>query len=492
MHATVFDVPSGSSDGSVFKNLKTSELNHPPAARLVVCCKMHVWGWRMRTPTWLQKAGKSAARPRLCRWLAAFSVAAAVCLAGCNASFVDTPSPPLRSSTAFAVDGSPIQHIVVIMQENRSFDNLFNGFPGADTAQSGWNGTAEIALRPISLADSRDLEHSHLRWWKDWNDGKMDGFAQESANPATLPYSYVPESEVEPYWELARQYTLGDRMFQANTGPSFVAHQYMIAGQSGGVAENPTGSVWGCDASPDTTAALIGPNGADLPGVYPCFDYRTIADRLDERGITWRYYAPGEGDSFFILSAYQAIRHIRFGADWNQNIISPQSKVLTDIAHGELAQVTWIVPDWAHSDHPGSGREGPDWVASIVNAIGQSQFWNSTAIFIAWDDWGGWYDHVVPPSVDRMGPGFRVPVIVVSPYARHGYVSHRFHEVSGFLTFIEKNFGLPDLGARDAATDSFSDCFDYSQTPSAFLPIKTRVKAEEIVREKPSGPPDDD
>ena len=181
----------------------------------------------------------------------------------------------------------------------------------------------------------------------------MDGFARNGHG--FLPYSYVPEKDDEAYWTLAKNYMVGDRMFQSNTGPSFAAHQYMIAAQAADVAENPSGGVWGCGAAPSSTDPLIGPNGTELPGVYPCFDYQTAADLLDEKGVTWRYYAPGEGDSFFILSAYQAIRHIRYGNDWNKNVISPQNRVLVDIAHGELAQVTWIVPDWTHSDHPGSG-----------------------------------------------------------------------------------------------------------------------------------------
>jgi phospholipase C len=422
---------------------------------------------------------------------AAAATGCLIWVAGCQSSFVFAPSSAVPVSRVSPVNGSPIQHIVIIMQENRSFDNLFNGFPGADTVTSGVSDGKTVPLEPIALGDSRDLNHSHVDWWHDWNQGNMDGFAHEGA--AMLPYSYVRQSDVKPYWDLASQYTIGDRMFQANTGPSFVAHQYMIAGQSGGVAENPTGNVWGCDAAPDTTAALIGADGSsELPGVFPCFDYRTMADLLDAKGITWRYYAPAAGDTFYILSAYQAIRHIRYGSDWTDKVITPQSRVLVDLQHGELAQVTWIVPDWSHSDHPGSGNEGPDWVASIVNAIGISQYWNSTAVFVAWDDWGGWYDHVTPPFVDKMGPGFRVPVLVISPWARHGYVSHQFHEVSGFLAFIEKNFGLPDLGARDAATDNFNDCFDYTQTPPPFTPIQTRLKAKDILREKPSGPPDDD
>ena len=410
-------------------------------------------------------------------------------IAGCGASFLFTPSAPVPQSTVSPIPGSPIQHIVVIMQENRSFDNLFNGFPGADTVQSGMNGSVPIPLKPVSLGDPRDLDHSHTRWVQDWDNGAMDNFAQDGS---TLPYSYVPEKEVEPYWTLAKQFVLGDRMFQSNTGPSFVAHQYMIAGQSANVVENPTGSIWGCDADPGTTAAVMGPNGAELPGVFPCFDYQTIADLLDDKGVTWRYYAPASGDNFYILSAYQAIRHIRFGNDWNDNVISPQNRVLVDIQHGELAQVTWIVPDWAHSDHPGSGNEGPDWVASIVNAIGNSPFWSSTAIFISWDDWGGWYDHVSPTRVDAMGPGFRVPLLVVSPYAKHGYISHNIHEASGFISFIEHNFDLGTLGARDAGSDAYSDCFDYTQMPPPFAAISTKVTADHLIREKNSGPPDDD
>jgi phospholipase C len=414
-------------------------------------------------------------------------------IAGCGASLAMNPSPQVPTSTVSPVAGSPIQHIVVIMQENRSFDNLFNGFPGADTVRSGLDKGVVIPLKPVRLTDGRDLEHTHRRWWKDWDNGAMDDFAQEAVNPSTLPYSYVPEADVEPYWTMARDYTLGDRMFQSNTGPSFVAHQYMIAGQSGDVAEDPTGAVWGCDAAPSATAALLGPEGTELPGVYPCFDYQTVADLLDAKGVTWRYYAPGADTGFFVLSAYQAIRHIRFGDDWTEKVISPQNRVLVDIAHGELAQVTWIVPDRTHSDHPGSGSaEGPDWVASIVNAIGNSPYWDSTAIFITWDDWGGWYDHVDPPKVDEMGPGFRVPLLVVSPYAKHGYVSHRMHEASGFIRFIEYNFGLGTLGTRDAGSDAFADCFDYTQKPQPYTVIQTRVGPDVLIREQPSGPPDDD
>ena len=175
-------------------------------------------------------------------------------------------------------------------------------------------------------------------------------------------------------------------------------------------------------------------------------------------------------------------------------MISPSPQILTDIEAGKLAQVTWVVPAGSYSDHAGPGltAQGPDWVAAITNAIGASQYWNSTAIFITWDDWGGWYDHVNPPVVDAMGLGFRVPLIVVSPYARHGYISHTTHEFSGFLKYTEEVFGLPNLGQRDVAADDFADCFDYTQTPQPYVPVPVTTSGAFFKANKETGPADVD
>jgi len=408
-------------------------------------------------------------------------------MTGCGPTLEHAVSPVIPTPTAPSTPaGPPIQHIVVIMQENRSFDNLFNGFPGADTVQSGLNGSTVVPLKVTPLGNGPDLDHTHTNWWREW---KMDGFGNEGT---LLPYSYISETETEPYWTLAKKFTIGDRMFQSNTGPSFVAHQYMIAGQSGNTSENPNATAWGCDAAPGGTVALIGPNGTDLPGPFPCFDYQTMGDLLDAKGVTWRYYAPGSNDSFFIISAYQAIRHIRYGPDWQNNVISPETRVLTDIANGQLAQVTWIVPTGDNSDHPGTPPYGPDWVSSIVNAIGASPMWSSTAIFVSWDDWGGWYDHVPPPQVDAMGLGFRVPVLVISPYARPGYVSHATHEMGSILKMMEETFNLGSLGTRDSTSDDFSDCFNYMQKPTPFVKIQTAHNGAFFIQRNAKGPPDDD
>lgn len=392
-----------------------------------------------------------------------------------------------------------IQHVVVIVQENRSFDNLFATFPGADGTSGGSNYGQIVPLTAIPLTGTPDLDHYHTGWWADWDYGKMDGFAHSYvANPGLTAYSYVSPSEIQPYWTLASQYVLGDRMFQSNTGPSYVAHQYLIAGQSADADELPTGggfnTAWGCDSPPGTTVPLIGPNGTDLPGPFPCFDYQTIGDLLDKANVTWKYYAPAIGqDKGAIWSAYDAIKHIRYGPDWAGDVVSPETQILSDIENGNLAQVSWVMPSWVNSDHPATGIDtGPDWVASIVNDIGQSPYWNNTVIFITWDDWGGFYDHVPPPQIDSMGLGFRVPLIVVSPYAKHGYISHQEHEFGSFLYFTEKLYGLPSLGTRDAISDDLSDCFDFSQSPTPFTAVRTEHTPQYFKEQLPSGPPDTD
>jgi phospholipase C len=229
-----------------------------------------------------------------------------------------------------------------------------------------------------------------------------------------------------------------------------------------------------------------------LPGPFPCFSYETLADLLDAQNISWRYYAPSITNSW---SAYDAISQIRYSSDWTNDIIAPPQQFITDVQNGTLAQVTWIVPDWSYSDHAGAGStaNGPDWVGNVVNAVGASQFWNSTAIFVTWDDWGGWYDHVPPPQVDTMGLGFRVPLIVISPYAQHGYVSHTQHEFGSILHFTEEMFNLPSLGTRDAISDDLSDCFDFTQTPQPYVPVSVTNGPAFFVKSVPSSkPPDDD
>ena len=357
----------------------------------------------------------------------------------------------------------------MIVQENRTFDNLFNGFPGADTAQTGYDHTGQLrTLIPVPLVGTGDWSHSQGNCFKAYDNGKMDGFdldKQIGLQPPPTNYSYVQQSDLTTYWGFASKYTLADRMFSSNCGSSFPAHQYLIAGQTGSEI-TPHSKPWGCDS-------LQQPE---------CFDYTTLGDEMDAAGVSWRFYAhgvdintPSQYDGFL---AYDAIRHIRYGPDWTANHVAiPETTILSDIKNGTLAQVSWVTPACNTSDHHGCGpmskAAGPAWVGGIVNAIGASQYWNTTAIFIVWDDWGGWYDHVAPQHIYKDGLGFRVPLIVVSPYARHSYVSHVNHEFGSILRYVEETFGLPTLFQRDSYSDDLLDCFDYTQSPTPLLRVHT-------------------
>jgi phospholipase C len=412
-----------------------------------------------------------------------------------------------------------VKHVVIIVQENRTPDNLFHGLPNADIANSGINSKGKkIVLTPIPLANNYDLNHIHEAFNVMYDDGRMDradknpvhcGHAKHCP-PPNPQFKYVSPSEVRPYFKLAEQYTFADRMFQTNQGASFPAHQFLIAGTSAPTAdsrlfdaENPKGLAHtfhdsGCTAPLAEYVEMIDPAGQESSRQFPCFEHLTLMDLLDQQGLSWRYYTPTAG---VIWTAPNAIFHLRFGPDWSNVILQP-SKVLSDIKDGQLSTVSWVMPKGQESDHPASNRGlGPSWVASIVNTIGASPYWNDTVIFILWDDWGGWYDHVPPPTVIKNRHtwgsgyvyGFRVPLIIVSPFAKKGYVSHRTHDFGSILNFVEGVFGLPSLGYADAHADDFSDCFNFEKAGHAFHTIPAPYDANYFLNDtEPATDPDDD
>ena len=396
---------------------------------------------------------------------------------------------------------NPIQQIVVIFQENRTPDNLFQDpnliAEGADLASSGKNSHGQtIPLTSVALANDYDANHSHTSFVKMYDGGRMDGADKikitcnknaQGCPPPNPQFKYVDPSDVQPYFQLAEQYTFADRMFQTNQGPSFPSHQFIISGTSAPsarsdlfAAENPEGvsnvfSDAGCAAPQDEYVKLIDPYGNESQTQYPCFDHATLTDLLDDRGISWRYYAPSAG---IIWNGPNAIYHIRYGQDWNNVILNP-NQIFNDINSGNLPAVSWVIPTAAESDHAASNPGlGPSWVASIVSAIQNSRYWDSTAIFITWDDWGGWYDHVAPPIQNSYEYGFRVPLIVVSPYANQGYISHVTHNFGSILKFTEEIFGLPSLGYADRDSDDLSDCFNFHHKHRDFKKIQAPYDEE--------------
>jgi phospholipase C len=267
-------------------------------------------------------------------------------------------------------------------------------------------------------------------------------------------------------------------MFQSHLDESFVSHQYVIAAQAQESVGLPNG-LWGCGGDPSyDTVQTITAQRTIGPSQVACFDYQTLGDELDHKHLSWRFYtnkygSPSSGAGGY-WSAYQAVSHIYNGPDWKKDVITPQKTFLTDVAAGTLSNFTWITPMCANSDHVNCGGGfGPSWVSSLVNAVGESKFWDSTAIFVMWDDWGGLYDHVAPTYLDQDGTGFRVPLLVISPYAKKNYVSKVPYETASVLRFAEDRWGLHQLAAADTrATSPAADCFDFTQAPRAFIPIQ--------------------
>jgi len=446
---------------------------------------------------------------------AAFALAALALLAACSsaggvAPAVSSVSPGFAAR--HSVVGTYIKHVVIVVQENRSFDNFFSGFPGADGATSGLTHTGKrVPLHLIGFSGP-NLDHTWKSALTDWNHGKMNGFdvgEQQGSPSRPLAYARISRKAIAPYWEMAREYVLADRMFPTMFGGSFTAHIDLIAGTTDltrklALVDYPNGLPWGCDAPPGTTTSVVdhAREVANTFGPFPCFSqFDTIAQRLDEAKVSWRYYSPslnavGPGGGGDLWSAFDAIDYVRNGSDWS-NVVSPQTRVLRDATAGKLPAVTWVIPDYLDSDHPGiSSNTGPSWVAGVVNAIGRSPDWKSTAIVVLWDDWGGWYDHVPPPQLDFVGLGIRVPCIILSPYAKAHYVSHTRYEFGSILKFIEEAFslapiGAPALGYTDTRANSLADALDFGQRPRAFKPIPAPYSPTYFLTRKPSLQPPD-
>jgi phospholipase C len=429
------------------------------------------------------------------------------CSGGGGGSSVPDPIPSLPP----AKDGKYFKHIVLIVQENRTFDNLFATFPGADGTTVGKTrngGTLRLVKSPLVPYPDLSPSNAYWRsWLDDYNGGRMNGFDQVpvEGHPGSYVYRYVDPSQIAPYWTLAKQYVLFDHLFQTQGSGSFTAHQDLIGGGTAidpahQLIDFPSEHPWGCDAPGGTVTSLVTADNTFLhgQGPFPCLSYRTLRDTLDAKGLTWRYYAPYvEGNDFggALWVAFDAIKAVRHGPEWGKNVVWPETSVFADIASDSLPAVSWVIPDFKNSDHPGDGSDtGPSWVARVVDAIGKSPAWNSTAIVIVWDDWGGWYDHVAPPKpLAYGGLGFRVPAIVVSPYAKKGYVTHNVYELGSIVKLVEENWNLPSLGTSDQRAASFlDDAFDFNQPPRAFSAIGAKYSRAYFERQRPSNHPVDD
>jgi phospholipase C len=400
---------------------------------------------------------------------------------------VHIPVIPAPASGATLADlRSKIQHIVFLVKENRSFDTYFGTFPGAEGATSGVISTGQrMVLRRAPDRMPRDLGHDWEDALKAINSGQMDHFDQVrngNVKGDFLSMSQFLPADIPNYWSYAQHFALADHMFSSLTGPSFPNHLYTVAAQSAGVINNPNSLIWGCDATQTTRVDVL--KSGTVTSQYPCFDIPTLTDSLDAANVSWKYYAPTREQHGYIWSALDAIHHVRFGPEWTTNVV-PFSGFVHDAAAGTLPAVSWVVPDFEVSEHPTveafagttmnvSACAGENWTVSQINAVMQGPLWQTTAIVLTWDDFGGFYDHVPPPTVDQFGLGPRVPLIVISPYSREGVVSHTVYEFASVLQLIEDRYKLKALGARDTEANSLLDMFDFTQSPAPPLVLSQR------------------
>ena len=406
-----------------------------------------------------------------------------------NAQTVEISPPKLESSQDVPPRGlADIRHIVFIMKENRSFDHYFGQFPGADGATSATISTGQVI--PLWRAPDimfHDLDHTYQGAINGSHGGKMDLFDlnyRTNVNGDFEAFTQMTKDDIPNYWSYAQHFVLTDHMFQSSNGPSFPAHLYSVGAQAQGVITIgmlPGGApthTWGCDAPAATFVEQMNTNGV-VSDVYPCFDFNTLADALNAKNISWKFYAPTAGERGYIFSAYDAIQHIRDSSYWNSNVV-PVEQFVTDAMHGNLPAVSWIVTG-ENSEHPIGGTcAGENWTVEQINAIMQGPInqWHSTAIFVTWDDFGGFYDHVPAPKVDEYGLGLRVPLLIISPYPKgggNGYVSHTTYEFSSILKFVETVFGLGSLTERDAQASDMTDSFAFTQKamPPFALPLRS-------------------
>jgi phospholipase C len=389
--------------------------------------------------------------------------------------------PAARGTTAIIkVAQSKIRHMVFVLLENRTFDNVFGRYPGGDGATTGivsGKGTTPLLHAPVF--GWHDIDHEFLNVLNAIDHGKMDGFAGNpggNLNGDLMAYEQVDGQDIPSFWRYARGFTLGDHMFSSALAPTFPNHLYSVAAQSGGVITNPQQSPalgWGCDSSPGAYTQRL-EAGGHLAAAGTCFTFPSMADIMQRLRVSWTYYSAMRPDQGYLFSVLNAFRSVRDTGLWPAHV-KDESTFQADASQGRLPAFSWVTPPYLASTHPPfSICRGESWFVQKMNALMSGPDWSSTAVFLVWDDFGGYFDHVKPPSVDRYGYGPRVPLLVISPYARAGFITHTTYDFTSVLKTAEEILTLPSLTSRDRAARDLLDAFDFSQRPLAPMVLQPR------------------
>ncbi len=381
---------------------------------------------------------------------------------------------------------TPIQHLVVLLQENHSFDNYFGTYPGANGFPAGAKmpvdpknlGAGYVAPWHIGNATITDLSHSAATFADQYDKGKMDGFVSalnQRNQDGKLAMGYYDGSDIPYYWNLADNYVLFDEFFSSAKDGSFANHMYWVAG-----------------------IPPVAPKGQKLSDILA--NDPTIFDRLQAAGVSWKFYVQNYdptityrnlGTSGNRASQVIWVPLLNFDRFIDDPALSSHivdlNQYYIDLDNGTLPAVSYIIPSGA-SEHPPSKLDsGMRFVKTLIQELMRSSAWDSSAFMFGYDDWGGWYDHVTPPQVDAYGYGPRGPVLLVSPYAKKGYIDQTVLDFTSMLKFIEQNWNVASLATRDAAANNFLTAFDFTQAPRQpnYLPI-TRVTNTTAAKKSPA------
>ena len=481
--------------------------------------------------------------------------------------------PLVLASSGLAQDtNSHFQHIILMVQENRTPDNLFQGlclppYGGSvacgtgplqyDIESYGYDKYGNrVPLSPVPLGNGYDPGHGHSDFEVMCNPNQTTHYPctrntrlRTTNCPTDCSYQYVDPTTtptIYPYLYIAQHLGWANRMFQTNQGPSAPAHQFLFGGTSAPSASDDANAIFvsanvsglGCLAPLNAVYPLIDP--AHAPGQYSlinnplgtmCFSRETMASLLEKNGLTWRYYTVGNVKTGISANIWMAPNWIKeicqpnltftqcTGSDWINNVDLKPADVLTDLQNCKLTNMAWVIPSGQNSDHPSGSSTypndgGPAWIANVINALSNSPcadqgsglvpvpYWADTAIIVTWDDWGGFYDHVLPPflSAPNQGQGdyqlgFRVPMLFVSAYTRHVVDSANQYDFGSILRFVEHNFGIREgaLGfADERSTTNLTAFYNFSLPPRKFL-IPTTVAPKFFLNDtRPPDPPDTD
>ena len=410
------------------------------------------------------------------------AIGLALALAGLlliGGSLLSTPS---GTTVRASKPAYPIQHVVILIRENRSFDEMFGTFPRADGSTYGSLPNGRIVkLGRTPDHTLLDIDHSGTAAHIAIDGGRMDGFSQLTGaiqDGRDIAMTQYRRSDIPNYWRYAARFTLDDHFFSTIAGASFPNHLVLVAGTSRNTDNNPiltSPNSWGCDSGRYGRVDAVNPLTGKHYFVRPCFNANTLADELQSHNVSWKYYAPPRWKSGYIWSALDYIRHIRYSPLWHQHVVSDKWFV-RDARRGKLPAVSWLVTSQARSDHPPySICAGENWVVHALNAVMRGPDWRSTVVFLTWDDFGGFYDHVPPPHINAISLGPRVPTIVISPFARAHFIDHNRYDFSSILRYIEALHHLPPLAYYDKHAASLAADLNIHQKPLPPLRLKQRA-----------------